>query len=113
MNNYKLRESGPNTCLKYCIFNTVFITYLFQNMLGTMLDSGNTLVKSWEEVVETEGGIADIKVDDYVKTFTSSIASIAMFGRYEAEESVLFSKCRDLMEVSGSPTVVDGRPFYR
>ncbi|KAK1382320.1 Cytochrome P450 [Heracleum sosnowskyi] len=84
-----------------------------KNMLGTMLDSGDTLVKSWEKLVETEGGIADIKVDDYVKTFTSSVASIAMFGRYEAEEQVLFSKCRDLMEVSGSPTVVDGRPFYR
>ncbi|XP_017253665.1 cytochrome P450 714B2 [Daucus carota subsp. sativus] len=60
------------------------------NMPRVVLESGNTLVKSLESLVESEGGIADVRVDDYVKTFT------------------------DLMEVSGSPTVlVDGRPFYR
>lgn len=82
-------------------------------MLSIVLESGNTLVKSWEKLVETEAGIADIRVDDYVKTFTSSIFSNVMFGRHESAEKLLFSKCRDLMEVSGSPTVVDGRPFYR
>lgn len=82
-------------------------------MVGIAVESGKTLVKAWEKVIETEGGIADIKVDDDVKTFTSSIFSMIMFGRYEAAEKVLFSKCRDLMEVSGSPTVVDGRPFHR
>uniref|UniRef100_A0A166DE79 Cytochrome P450 n=1 Tax=Daucus carota subsp. sativus TaxID=79200 RepID=A0A166DE79_DAUCS len=84
-----------------------------KNMVGIAVESGKTLVKAWEKVIETEGGIADIKVDDDVKTFTSSIFSMIMFGRYEAAEKVLFSKCRDLMEVSGSPTVVDGRPFHR
>ncbi|KAL1834015.1 cytochrome P450 714C2 [Daucus carota subsp. sativus] len=84
-----------------------------KNMFRVVLESGNTLVKSWESLVETEGGIADVRVDDYVKTFTSSIFSHVMFGRYDAAEKLLFSKCRDLMEVSGSPTVVDGRPFYR
>ncbi|KAK1368934.1 hypothetical protein POM88_035026 [Heracleum sosnowskyi] len=82
-------------------------------MLSTVLESGNTLIKSWEKLIEAEGGIAEIRVDDYVKTFTSCIFSNVMFGRYEAAEKVLFSKCRDLMEVSGSPTVIDGRPFYR
>lgn len=82
-------------------------------MFSVVLESGNTLVKSWEKLVDTENGIAEIRIDDYVKTFTSSIFSNVMFGRYEAAEKVLFSKCRDLMEVSGSPTVVDGRPFYR
>lgn len=82
-------------------------------MLSIVLESGNALVKSWEEMVETEGGIADIEVDEYVKTFTSSIFSYVMFGRYDVAHKGLFSKCRDLMEASGSPTVLDGRPFYR
>ncbi|XP_017233410.1 cytochrome P450 714C2-like [Daucus carota subsp. sativus] len=84
-----------------------------KNMLSIMLESGNTLVKSWEKMVETGSGIADIRVDDYVKNFTSSIFSNVMFGRYDVAHKGLFSKCRDLMEASGSPTVLDGRPFYR
>ncbi|KAK1368937.1 hypothetical protein POM88_035029 [Heracleum sosnowskyi] len=91
----------------------IFYVDKVKNMLSIVLESGNALTKSWEKLVEAEGGIADIRVDDYVKTFTSSIFSNVMFGRYEAAEKVLFSKCRDLMEVSGSPTVVDGRPFSR
>uniref|UniRef100_A0A166ILF7 Cytochrome P450 n=1 Tax=Daucus carota subsp. sativus TaxID=79200 RepID=A0A166ILF7_DAUCS len=84
-----------------------------KNMFSIVLESGNTLIRSWEQLVDTEGGIADIRVDDYVKTFTSSIISNVMFGKYEAAEKLLFSKCRDLMEVSGSPTVLDGYPFNR
>ena len=82
-------------------------------MFSIVLESGNTFVQSWEQLVDTKGGIADIRVDDYVKTFTSSIISNVMFGKYEAAEKLLFSKCRDLMAVSGSPTVLDGYPFNR
>lgn len=78
-----------------------------------MLESGNTLVKSWEKLAETEGGIADIKVDDDVKNFMSSILSIVMFGRYDIAEKDLLSKCRDLMEASHFPEEPSGRPFYR
>ncbi|XP_074356345.1 cytochrome P450 714C2-like [Apium graveolens] len=84
-----------------------------KDMLSIVLDSGNTLVESWEKMVETEGGIADIKVDEYVKNFTSSSFSNVMFGRYDVAHKGLFLKFRDLMEASGSPTVLDGRPFYR
>lgn len=82
-------------------------------MYGIVLESGNTLVKSWEKLVETNGGSADIRVDNYVKDFTSSIFSNVMFGRYDVATKGLFSKCRNLMEASGSPTVLDGRPLYR
>lgn len=82
-------------------------------MYSIVLESGNTLVRSWEKLLEIEGGTADIRVDNYVKNFTSSIFSKVMFGRYDVATKGLFSKCRDLMEASGSPTVLDGRPFYR
>lgn len=84
-----------------------------KNMYKIVLESGNTLVKSWEKLVETAGGTADIRVDDHVKKFTSSIFSNVMFGRYDVATKGMFSKCRDLMEASGSPTALDGRPFYR
>ncbi|KAL1827573.1 hypothetical protein ACET3Z_005985 [Daucus carota] len=84
-----------------------------KDMLSIALESGNALVKSWEKLVETEGGIADIRVDDDVKNFMSSIFSSVMFGRYDIAEKGLFSKCRDLMEASASPDEPNGRPFYR
>lgn len=82
-------------------------------MLSIVLESGNTLIKSWEKLAETEGGIADIKVDDDVKNFMSSIFSTIMFGRYDIAEKALFSKCRDLMEASHYPEEPNGCPFYR
>ncbi|XP_074333722.1 cytochrome P450 714C2-like [Apium graveolens] len=123
--SYMHKERGP--LLGKGIFTTSGEAWLHQrktiaptfyadkvkNMLSIVLESGNTLVKSWAKLVENESGIADIRIDDYVKTFTSSTFSNIMFGRYESTEEVLFSKCRDLMEVSGSPTIIDGRPFYR
>ncbi|KAK1357318.1 hypothetical protein POM88_050574 [Heracleum sosnowskyi] len=84
-----------------------------KNMYSIVLESGDTLVKSWEKLVETKGGTVDIRVDEYVKNFTSSIFSKVIFGRCNVATKGLFSKCRNLMEASGSPTVLDGRPFYR
>lgn len=84
-----------------------------QNMMELMLESGNSLVKSWSSMVLSEGGTADIRVDEYVRKFSCHIFSSIMFGSNYPTETGLFQKCRALLKASASPTMLDGRPFYR
>uniref|UniRef100_A0A7N0RCE8 Cytochrome P450 n=1 Tax=Kalanchoe fedtschenkoi TaxID=63787 RepID=A0A7N0RCE8_KALFE len=85
-----------------------------KDMLSVMNESGNQLVKSWEtEIEKAGGGSIDIKVDDDVRTFTSYIICKTMFGSNFAIGQELFPKCRALMKVLQTPTVLNGLPFLR
>lgn len=84
-----------------------------KNMLSIVLESGSKLIKSLENVVGDSGKVAEIKVDDYVRDFTCHVFSTIMFGEDYPTNTGLFSKCRALILASGSPTILNGRPFYR
>ncbi|CAK9154558.1 unnamed protein product [Ilex paraguariensis] len=84
-----------------------------KDMLNIVVESASTLVKSWESVVESEGGTADIKVDDYVREFTSHVFSRITFGSNYSIGAELLPKCRALIKASESPTILNGLPFYR
>ncbi|KAK3014381.1 hypothetical protein RJ639_009155 [Escallonia herrerae] len=42
--------------------------YVDKDMLPVVIESAKALVKSWECMVESEGGVADIRVDEYLPT---------------------------------------------
>ncbi|KAL8089726.1 hypothetical protein AgCh_039277 [Apium graveolens] len=84
-----------------------------KDMLSIVLVSGSKLIKSLENVVGDSGKIAEIKVDDYARDFTCHVFSTIMFGENYPTNTGLFSKCRALILASGSPTILNGRPFYR
>lgn len=80
-------------------------------MLSIMNESGAELVTSWEKMVDKSRGTAEIKVDDDVRTFTSHIICKTMFGSNFAVGIELFPKCRALMKVLETPTILNGVPF--
>lgn len=84
-----------------------------QDMLSIVLGSGSKLIKSLENVVGDTGKVAEVKVDDYVRDFTCHVFSTIMFGENYPTNTGLFSKCKALILVSGSPTILNGHPFYR
>ncbi|KAA8543914.1 hypothetical protein F0562_021909 [Nyssa sinensis] len=84
-----------------------------KDMLNLAVESARTLVKSWESVIESESGIADIRVDEHVRNFTSHVFSRIMFGSNYSIGSELFPKCRALIKASVSPTILNGLPFLR
>uniref|UniRef100_A0A5B6YIB8 Uncharacterized protein n=1 Tax=Davidia involucrata TaxID=16924 RepID=A0A5B6YIB8_DAVIN len=84
-----------------------------KDMLNLAVESARTLVKSWESIIESEGGIADIRVDEHVRNFTSYVISRILFGSNYSIGSDLFLKCRDLIKASISPTILNGLPFLR
>ncbi|XP_022752770.1 cytochrome P450 714C2-like [Durio zibethinus] len=84
-----------------------------KDMLQLMVQSGGELVKSWENIVEANGGIADIRVDDYVRHFTSFIISNVMFGDEWQKGMEIFPKSLALINAMSTPTILSGIPFYR
>lgn len=78
-----------------------------------MVDSAGELVKSWGDVIEANGGTADIRVDEYVRRFTSYVISNVMFGDEWQMGMEIFLKSLDLINAMSTPTILSGIPFYR
>ncbi|XVF68717.1 hypothetical protein PTKIN_Ptkin11bG0024000 [Pterospermum kingtungense] len=84
-----------------------------KDMLHLMVESGGELVKSWGKIIEENGGIADIRIDDHVRNFTSSIISKVMFGDEWQKGMEIFPKSLALINAMSTPTILSGIPFYR
>ena len=44
-----------------------------------MVDSTSSMVRSWENQIDKEGGIAEIRVDEYLRSSTADVISKACF----------------------------------
>ena len=78
-----------------------------------MLESANKLVRSWESLIENGGGSADIKVDEYVRGYTSRVISSAICGSNNSEGVELLPKFRALMKIIYSSTLLKGLSIHR
>ncbi|TYJ33419.1 hypothetical protein E1A91_A05G102900v1 [Gossypium mustelinum] len=61
----------------------------------------------------SNGGTADIRVDDYVRRFTSYVISNVVFGDEWQMGMEIFPKFPDLINAMSTPTILSGIPFYR
>lgn len=71
-----------------------------------MLEFANKLVRSWGSLIENKGGSANIRVDEYVRGYTSSVISRAIFGSNNSKGVELFPKFRALIKVMHSSTLL-------
>ena len=60
----------------------ILMLYWLQGKLDIMVESACKLVSSWQGLTEIGGGSADIRVDDYIRSFTSTVISKMMFGSH-------------------------------
>ena len=81
--------------------------------MNIIVESACTLIKSWDNVVKAEDGVAELIVDEYVRNFTSEIISKMMFGNNFFERMKLFPKFKTLIDVMSTPTLLSGVPFSR
>lgn len=61
-------------------------------MLGLINESTSMLVKSWKHHVETAGGVAEINVDEHMRSFSGDVISRACFGSNYAKGEKIFMK---------------------
>ncbi|KAK2975295.1 hypothetical protein RJ640_026803, partial [Escallonia rubra] len=57
-------------------------------------------VKTWESIIENQGGVADIKVDEHLRWFAGDVISKACFGSNFSRNGEIFSMLRALQDVT-------------
>ena len=76
-------------------------------------ESTITVVDSWKSLIETQGGTADIKIDEYMRSFSGDVISRACFGSNYSEGEEIFVKLRTLQGAMSKKSFSTGVPGMR
>ncbi|XVE68645.1 hypothetical protein DITRI_Ditri09bG0085300 [Diplodiscus trichospermus] len=81
-----------------------------KRMVNLMVDSAVSLINLWNSKIESEGGVADIKIDEYLRNFSGEVISRACFASNYNE---IISKLRALQEIACKKVALQGIPGLR
>ncbi|OVA02198.1 Cytochrome P450 [Macleaya cordata] len=81
-----------------------------KGMINLMVDSASSMLKSWESKIESEGGIADIRVDVDLRSFSADVISRACFGSSFTKGKEIFSRLRALQQLMSIQGLLMGVP---
>ncbi|GLT72006.1 hypothetical protein SLA2020_439800 [Shorea laevis] len=73
-----------------------------------MVESSMTLVNSWR--IESEGGVADVRIDEYLRSFSGDVISRACFGSNYSKWKEIFLKLGALQEHMAEKVLSNGIP---
>ena len=82
-------------------------------MVNIITESAITVVDSWKSMIETQGGTADLKIDQYMRSFSGDVISRACFGSNYSEGAEIFSRLRALQEAMSKKSLSTGIPGMR
>ena len=82
-------------------------------MMSLMVESSITLVNSWTNLIESEGGVADVHVDEYMRSFSGDVISRACFGSNYSRGEEIFSKLNELQVLLSKKVFSSGIPVLR
>ncbi|XP_059434193.1 cytochrome P450 714C2-like isoform X2 [Corylus avellana] len=85
--------------------------YMNKGMMKIMVESSMTLVNSWR--IESEGGVADVHIDEYMKSFSGDVISRACFGSNYSKGEEIFLKLGALKEHLSKKFFYNGIPGMR
>ena len=71
------------------------------------MESVEILLNSWKTKIEADGGITDIKIDQYMRSFSGDVISKACFGRSYTKGEEIFSRLRALEEAMSKNFFLD------
>jgi hypothetical protein len=75
-------------------------------MMDLMVDSAQTLLESWEESVDKNGGSVDIKIDDDIRAYSADVISRTCFGSSYIKGKKIFLKLRELQKAVSRPNAL-------
>jgi hypothetical protein len=76
-----------------------------------MVQSSMTVVSSWR--TKSEGGVVDVHIDEYMRSFSGDVISRACFGSNYAKGEEIFLKLRALQESMSKKLLSNGIPGMR
>ncbi|XP_039067125.1 cytochrome P450 714B2-like [Hibiscus syriacus] len=81
-----------------------------KGMMKSMVESAVSVINKWNREIESAGGVADVKIDEYLRNFSGEVISKACFGR-NCKEIIL--KLRALQEIACKKVLLQGIPGLR
>ncbi|XP_062000257.1 cytochrome P450 714C2-like [Rosa rugosa] len=72
-----------------------------KGMMNLVVDSTTTMLRTWENEVQRQGELAEIRVDDHLRNLSADVISKACFHSNYHQGKEIFSKIRKLQEVLG------------
>jgi cytochrome P450 len=77
-----------------------------RGMVGLMADAAQPLLRTWEAQVAAAGGVADIHVDDDIRSFSFDVISRACFGGDYSRGREIFLRLRALSGLMSETSVI-------
>ncbi|KAM2975522.1 hypothetical protein FF1_001678 [Malus domestica] len=100
LGNGILRSNGIVWSQQRKIVAPEFFSDKVKGMVWLMLESGQTLLRKWEDSIEAQGSVrAEIQVDEDLRDFSADVISRACFGSSYVKGKEIFKKLRSLQEV--------------
>lgn len=85
-----------------------------KGMTKSMLEASTTLLDSWNNIIDnSKGGVADINIDEHLRSFAGDVISRACFGSNYDKGEEIFLRLRVLIEASAKKMVAIGLPGLR
>ncbi|CAK9142340.1 unnamed protein product [Ilex paraguariensis] len=84
-----------------------------KGMMNLITESTITMINSWKSIVDSQGGIADIKIDQHMRSFSGDVISRACFGSNYTKGEEIFHRLRALQEASSKRVLSTGIPGMR
>lgn len=82
-------------------------------MYNLITESTVTLLNSWKSIIDAEGGTADIKIDEHMRSFSGDVISRACFGSNFSKGEEIFLRLRALQEAASRKLLTTGIPGMR
>ncbi|OIW00975.1 hypothetical protein TanjilG_16224 [Lupinus angustifolius] len=82
-------------------------------MINLMVDSTKTVISCWENKVERDGGVSEIKVDEDLQNLSADVIAKACFGSNYNEAKEIFTKLRDIQRAMSTVFSYAGIPGFR
>ncbi|KAL4271987.1 hypothetical protein GQ457_13G017020 [Hibiscus cannabinus] len=84
-----------------------------KGMMDLILQSTSLVLESWKTRIEADGGLAHIKIDEYMRSFSGDVISRACFGSSYCRGEEIFLKLRALQEAMSKKGLSTGVPGMR
>ena len=86
---------------------------VLKGMVNSMVDSTTIVLRTWENSVDNEEGVADIRVDEDLRRVSADIISRACFGSSYSQGKDIFLKLRTLQKIMSKGFSYTGVPGWR
>ncbi|KAJ4832521.1 hypothetical protein Tsubulata_000077 [Turnera subulata] len=90
-----------------------FFIHRVKHMLGIMEECTIPMIREWDSLVAIGGGVADITIDEDLRTLSADIISKACFGSSYSQGKQIFAKLDALRESIFTTSLFHGLPNIR